>query len=94
MALRTVDVPPLDPYGFTGPTRTMAGIGRSNNVILNEPYREFARWLYVGTGGDIALIKWDGQLQQYRNVAAGLYPFCSIMIQAAGTTAGDLVWGS
>lgn len=94
MALNTVTVPPLDPYGFTGPVRVMSGPARMQNVSPDTAYGEFARWLYVGTSGDISMVLWDGTTQLLRNVPVGLWPFYTIMINAAGTTASELVWGS
>lgn len=100
MAQQLVIVPPLDPYGFTGPVRVMSGIARTGDVTLDTPYGangavEFARWLYVGVTGDISYRKWDGTDQTLVGVAAGIWhPIYSIQVNTAGTTATSLVWGS
>lgn len=100
MALPVVDVPPLDPNIYTGPTRVMAGVARMGDVVLDTPYGvtgtpEFARWLYVGTTGNVSLVKWDGTSQTLVGLAAGIWhPIYSKMINTAGTTASNLVWGS
>jgi hypothetical protein len=100
MSLTILNVPALDPYGFTGPTRVMSGIARTGNVDLNSPYgtngnAEFARWLYIGVTGNISYIKWDGTTQVLVGLAAGVWhPIYSIQINSTGTTATSIVWGS
>ncbi len=65
----------------------------SDTIMYGNTIR--ARWLYVGNTGDITLIKWDGTLQLYKNVAAGVaHPFHSIGVMSTGTTATNMVWGS
>ncbi len=91
----TVNVPPLDPYGFTGPVRVMAGVARMGDVTLDTAYSEFARWLYVGTSGDVSIVKWDGTTQFIPGLAAGVFhPIYSIKINSVGTTALNVIWGS
>jgi len=100
MALPILIVPPLDPYGYTGPVRTMSGVARTSDVVTDTPYGdtgvpEFARWLYVGVTGDVSYVKWDGTSQTLVGLAAGIWhPIYSIRINSVGTTATDLVWGS
>jgi len=100
MALQTFNIPALDPYGFTGPTRVMAGVARTGSVTLDTPYgasgnAEFARWLYVGGTGNVSYIKWDGTTQVLVGLAAGVWhPIYSIVVNSSGTTATSLVWGS
>lgn len=95
MALTTIELPRLDPNNFTGPIRELSGPARSANVSTDTPYGEFARWLYVGITGNISYVKWDGTTQVLVNVAQGMWhPIHSIMINSAGTTASELVWGS
>jgi hypothetical protein len=100
MAVQLVTVPPLDPSGYTGPTRVMSGVARTGDVVLDTFYGtngavEFARWLYVGTTGDVSYMKWDGTSQTLVGLAAGVWhPIYSIKINTAGTGASDLVWGS
>lgn len=100
MALQTLFIPALDPYGFTGPTRVMAGVARTGSVVLDTPYgtngnAEYARWLYVGVTGNVTYVKWDGTTQTLVGLAAGVWhPIYSIQINSSGTTATSLVWGS
>lgn len=96
MAQQVVDIPPLDPYIFTGPVRELAGIARTGTVTYNVRY-EFARWIYVGTAGALSYVKWDGTTETLPNIAAGVWhPIHSIQINSAGTSiaAAQLRWGS
>ena len=97
MATPAFTIPPLDPYGFTGPVRVMAGVARSGNVTLDTPYGnpEYARWLYVGVAGNVTYVKWDGTTQALTGLAAGVWhPIYSVQVNSSGTTATNLVWGS
>lgn len=100
MTLPYVDVPPLDPFAYTGPVRVMSGIARTGTVTLDTAYGtngslEFARWLYVGGSGNVTYVKWDGTTQQLIGLAAGVWhPIYSTQVNTAGTTATNLVWGS
>lgn len=96
MALIQVqDVPPLDGFTFTGPTRTMSGVARTLDPTLDTPYGEKMRWLYVGVTGDVSYVKWDGTTQVLIGLAAGVFhPIYSLMINTAGTTATSIVVGS
>lgn len=100
MALQTFTIPALDPNGFTGPTRVMAGVARTGNIVLDTPYgvngfAEYARWLYVGGAGNVSYIKWDGTTQVLVGLAAGVWhPIYSIVVNSSGTTATSIVWGS
>jgi len=95
MSLTTLDVPRLDPNGFTGPVRVMSGVARMGSVTTGTPYGEFARWLYVGVSGNVSIIKWDGTNQIMVNLAAGVWhPIYSIGVNSASTTATGIIWGS
>lgn len=100
MAVQLSVIPALDPNAYTGPTRVMSGVARTGNVVLDTYYGangsvEFARWLYVGTQGDVSYTKWDGTEQTLAGLAAGVWhPIFSMRINSAGTSAADLVWGS
>ena len=100
MALPTFNIGPLDPYGFTGPTRVMAGVARTGDVTPDTSYgtngvSEYARWLYVGVTGNVSYVKWDGTTQALTGLVAGVWhPIYSISINSVGTTATSLVWGS
>lgn len=100
MAVQLVNVGALDPNAYTGPTRVMAGVARTDNVTLDTYYGtngavEFARWLYIGVTGNVSYTKWDGTNQTLIGLAAGVWhPIFSIRINSASTTATSLVWGS
>lgn len=100
MALPTVTIPMLDPNIFTGPTRVMAGVARTADVVLDSAYGangsvEFMRWLYVGVSGNVSYVKWDGTSQTLVGLAAGVFhPIYSVKINTTGTTATNLVVGS
>lgn len=91
----TVNVPRLDPNAYTGPVRVMSGVARMGDVSLDTAYGEFARWLYVGTTGNVTIVKWDGTTQAILGLAAGVWhPIYSIQVNTAGTTALNIIWGS
>lgn len=100
MAVQLCNVPALDPNSFTGPTRTMAGVARCGDVVVDTYYGangsvEFARWLYVGVTGNLSYTKWDGTNQTVVGLAAGVWhPIYSIRVNSSGTTATSMVWGS
>lgn len=100
MALPVMDIPPLDPYGYTGPVRVLGGVARSANVTLDSPFGstgvpEFGRWLYVGVTGNVTYVKWDGTTQTLANLAAGVWhPIYAKQVNTSGTTATNIVWGS
>jgi hypothetical protein len=100
MAVQLVNVPALDPNAYTGPTRVMAGVARTGDVVLDNYYGanssvEFARWLYIGVTGNVSYTKWDGTNQTLIGLAAGVWhPVFSIKVNTALTTATSLVWGS
>lgn len=93
--LQIQEIPPLDGFTFTGPTRTMAGVARTLDPSLNVGYGEKMRWLYVGITGNISYVKWDGTTQILIGIAAGVFhPIYSLMINSSGTTAQNIVVGS
>lgn len=101
MAMPLVNVPPLDPGLFTGPSRQMSGVGRTDDVVLDTRFAidlgtpEYGRWLYVGVTGDVNYTKWDGTTQTLVGLAAGVWhPIQAIQVNTVGTTATNIVWGS
>lgn len=93
--LSFLNIPPLDPNGYSGPARVMSGIGRTGDITADTQYGEFARWLYVGITGDVSYVKWDGTTQVLTGLVAGVWhPIYSVMVNSSGTTATNLVWGS
>ena len=96
MALfNTVTVPPLDTGLITGPFRYVGGPSRMGTVTPGTPYGEPATWLYVGATGDVSIVKLDGTTQILTGMAEGIWHrLNSLGVNAAGTSAMDLVWGS
>lgn len=100
MAVQLVDIPPLDPNGFTGYARIVGGIARTGTITADTYYGtsgtvEYARWIYVGTTGNISYVRWDGTTQVLNTITAGIWhPIYSIKVNSSGTTASNLVWGS
>ena len=100
MAIPVVNVPPLDPNAYTGPTRVMAGVARTGDVVLDTPFGiaglpEFARWLYIGVTGNVTYVKWDGTTQALVGLAAGVWhPIYATQVNTSGTSATNMVWGS
>ena len=93
----SVDIPRCDPYNFTGPVRELAGPVRTGTITYDVSYGEFARWIYVGTAGNLSYVKWDGTTETLPNLAAGVFhPIHSVMINTVGTTiaAAQLRWAS
>jgi hypothetical protein len=89
------DIPPLDGFSFTGPTRTMSGVARTLDAVLDTQYGEKMRWLYVGVTGNVSYVKWDGTTQVLIGLAAGVFhPIYSLQINSSGTTATGIVVGS
>lgn len=95
MALKTVNVMPIDSTLKTGPTRMLSGPVRMRTVTLDTAYGEFATWLYVGSSGDVSLVQWDGTTIVLPAMAEGVWhPVYSIMINSSGTSATGLCWAS
>lgn len=100
MAVQLSVLSPLDPNAYTGPTRVMSGVAKTDDATLDTYYGsnnsvEFARWLYVGVTGDVSYTKWDGTTQTLVGLASGVWhPIFSIKVNSVGTTATNLVWGS
>lgn len=88
----------LDPMSMNSqPQRPLAGVVRSGTVTYDTDYGEYARWLYIGTSGNVSYIKWDGTTQTLPSLSAGVWhPICSTRINSAGTTvaAAVIFWGS
>ena len=93
--LDTTTIDKLDPGTFTGPVRTMSGVGKASNVTLDTRFGEYAIWLYVGVTGNVSYVQWDGTTQALTGLAAGVWhPICCIQVNSSGTTATNIVWGS
>ncbi len=106
MAAPLVNIPPLDPNLYTAQVRTLGGPARTGTVTYDTGFTnsttpagvlEFARWIYVGTTGDLSYVKWDGTTETLPNLAAGIWhPIFARSVNTAGTTiaANQLRWGS
>jgi len=98
--MREIDVHSFDPQsGVTTQVRSLAGPIKTGAVTYDTVYTnsEFARWIYVGTTGNLSYVKWDGTTETLPNLASGVWhPIPSIMINTSGTTiaANQLRWGS
>jgi hypothetical protein len=93
--LNQQDLPSLDGFNFTGPTRMMSGVGRTLNPVLDTQHGEKMRWLYVGGTGNVSYVKWDGTTQVLTGLLAGFFhPILSLQINSIGTTATGIVVGS
>jgi hypothetical protein len=94
-----IKVNPFDPNNMNAPVRAVSGIVRTGTVTFDTPYaidNEYARWVYIGTSGDLSYTKQDGTIETLPNLAAGIWhPIWSIQINSSGTTiaANQLRWG-
>jgi hypothetical protein len=79
--------------------RALSGPIRTGSVTYDTAYttNENARWIYVGTAGNLSYVKWDGTTETLPNLASGIWhPIPSLQINSSGTTiaANQLRWGS
>lgn len=95
-----IDFKNFDPFaGMPVKVRAVSGIIKTGEVVFDENYpnQENARYIYVGTTGNLSYVKWDGTTESIPNIAAGVWhPMCSLKINSSGTTiaADQLRWGS
>ena len=88
-------MPPVDPLktysvGATAPVRHLFAITPSDEDDLPH----VTRGIYVGTGGDLAVIAADDDAAvTLANVGEGWQPIQARRVLVTGTTAGDLVGG-
>lgn len=96
--MNPITIPPFDVEGaFTNPQRSLMGVVDINAVTYDVNYTNWARWLFVGTTGNITIVKIDGTQVTLPNVAAGFFhPIHHIGIASSGTTvaANQLFWGN
>ena len=92
-----IEISKFDPEGaLTNPVRSLSGVVEMGTVTPDTDYGAgiYARWLYVGVTGDIAIKKVDGTSQVLTNLVAGVWhPIYSIGVLSSGTTATGIVWG-
>lgn len=95
-----INVNKFDPYGaMQGPARALSGVIDTGSVTYDAYFGEgvFARWVYVGTTGDLSYVKYNGVTESLPNLAAGVWhPIFAIKINSSGTSiaANQLRWGS
>ena len=100
MGTQTIVIPQMEPAGgFPNPYRTWNGIINAGPVTYDTNYGEgiYAKYLYVGTTGNVTITKIDGTNYTLPNMAAGIWhPVWSIGIASSGTTvaAAQLFWGN
>ena len=80
--------------------RALCGPIKTGTVTFDAAYTvtgENARWIYVGSSGNLSYVKWDGTTETLPNIIAGVWhPIPSLKINSSGTTisADQLRWGS
>jgi hypothetical protein len=106
MATPNINIPPLDPNGYSAQVRILGGPARTGEVTYDAGFTnsttpagvfDFSRWIYVGTSGNLAYTKWDGTTESLPNLAAGVWhPIYAKNILSIGTSiaADQLRWGS
>lgn len=91
-------VPKLSPEDICNTPMIRANAGPINTgaVTYDVDFGEYARWIYVGTAGNLAYVKWDGTTETLPNLAIGWHQIPSIRVNTTGTTiaAAQLRWGS
>ncbi len=92
-----IDTDVFDPKCILNQGRVVSGIIRTGAVTYDVNYGEYARWIYVGTTGNLSYVKYDGSTETLPNLAAGVWhPIFSLKINTSGTNiaANQLRWGS
>lgn len=73
---------------FSYPAKHWATVVPSDSAVLPK----VARALWVGTGGDVAVVDEDGTSATFKNIASGsLVPIRPVQVKSTGTTAADIV---
>lgn len=95
MSIQTYTVPPIDFNLYTGPARLMGGAARQWVPVLDTPYGEVARFMYVGVTGDVTYITPEGKTITLVGLLSGAWHIhYSLEILSAGTTATNIVVAS
>lgn len=101
MASAPFNVPNYDANQLLSLVRALAGPVLTGTITADTPFVDAAgfpiraRWIYVGTTGNITYVKYDQTTQLLNNIAAGVWhPIHAIQVNSSGTTATGLVWGS
>ena len=83
-------------YTFGGEKEKVGDPGNDGFAVVpsdDTPLSEVPKYLYVGTGGDVAVQgREGGDILMHRNVPSGGYvAFRPRYVRATGTTAGDIL---
>ncbi len=94
-----INVNNYDPLNTSsGPVRALSGPINTGAVDFDVSYEGlFARWLYIGTTGNLSYVKYDGTTETLPNILGGIWhPIHSIKINSSGTDIAEdqLRWGS
>ena len=82
--------------------RPLAGIVQTGSVTYDADFVDshgvgiYGRWIYVGTSGDLAYMKYDGTTETLPNLAGGVWhPIAAKRVLTTGSTiaAAQLRWG-
>lgn len=61
-------------------------------VVINTPFDDTARALFVGVGGDVSLVTLNGDTVVFKNVPSGtILPVACTNVTTTNTTATNLV---
>ena len=73
----------------TWPGTTLFEVAKKDFTVFTPAVRQ----LYVGTGGDVAVVTEDGVTVTFKNVPSGFYigPFYIKKVLSTGTTADNIV---
>lgn len=72
----------------SGPGVKWAAVTKSDNTVLAAGMRG----IFVGTGGDLAIVGEDGNDEIFKNILSGtLLPVGAKKVLSTGTTAADIV---
>ena len=79
------------PIGFTEQLEKSFSFDGSAEITPSDTGIHPYHGLFVGVGGDVAVVKWDNQNQIFKNVPSGFtLPISVKRIKATGTTATDI----
>lgn len=73
----------------TWPGETLFAVTKSDSTLFATAVRQ----LYIGTGGDVNVVTWDGVTVLFKNTASGstIGPFYIKQVKSTSTTASDIV---
>lgn len=99
--VKKINLSQMDPNLISGFVRALGPTYLFGVPILDQPYGDsanlpmYATRLYVGTAGDVSVVRWDGTTVIIPALAAGMWHgFLTIQINTAGTTATNILVGN